>query len=107
MMNGDPADPNTALFKEGALSVLRGKVRIGKAYDTLQWRAETAHMNMSAAIAALGADAIDGVYAANDGLMRRQHLGAEGEQGRPAAPGHRPGRRTRRAAPDPGRMTST
>ncbi|MEU1178585.1 substrate-binding domain-containing protein [Streptomyces sp. NPDC005820] len=68
MMNGDPADPNTALFKQGALSVLRGKVKIGKAYDTLQWRAETAHMNMSAAIAALGAEAIDGVYAANDGL---------------------------------------
>ncbi|WP_340384373.1 substrate-binding domain-containing protein [Streptomyces sp. SS7] len=68
MMNGDPADPNSALFKEGALSVLRGKVKIGKAYDTLQWRTETAHMNMSAAIAALGADNIDGVYAANDGL---------------------------------------
>ncbi|KUN81273.1 sugar ABC transporter substrate-binding protein [Streptomyces griseoruber] len=68
MMNGDPADPNSALFKEGALSVLRGKVQIGKTYDTLQWRAETANMNMSAAIAALGADTIDGVYAANDGL---------------------------------------
>ncbi|WP_416981161.1 sugar ABC transporter substrate-binding protein [Streptomyces sp. T028] len=68
MMNGDPADPNSALFKEGALSVLQGKVKIGKAYDTPLWRAETAHMNMSAAIAALGADAIDGVYAANDGL---------------------------------------
>ncbi|MER5428043.1 substrate-binding domain-containing protein [Streptomyces sp. NPDC002588] len=68
MMNGDPADPNAASFKEGALSVLRGKVRIGKAYDTLQWRTETAHMNMSAAIAALGVKAIHGVYAANDGL---------------------------------------
>ncbi|MFF5184557.1 sugar ABC transporter substrate-binding protein [Streptomyces sp. NPDC000345] len=68
MMNGDPADPNAESFKKGALSVLRGKVRIGKEYDTPQWRTETAHMNMSAAIAALGADAIHGVYSANDGL---------------------------------------
>jgi len=68
MMNGDPSDPNAVDFKKGALSVLDGKVRIGREYDTLQWRAETAHMNMSAAIAALGDDAIDGVYAANDGL---------------------------------------
>ncbi|WP_327313216.1 sugar ABC transporter substrate-binding protein [Streptomyces sp. NBC_01235] len=68
MMNGDPSDPNAKSFKEGALSVLAGKVKIGKAYDTPQWRAETAHMNMSGALAALGADSIDGVYAANDGL---------------------------------------
>ncbi|WP_329214475.1 substrate-binding domain-containing protein [Streptomyces sp. NBC_01485] len=68
MMNGDPSDPNAKSFKEGALSVLDGKVKIGKAYDTPQWRAETAHMNMSGALAALGADSIDGVYAANDGL---------------------------------------
>ena len=68
MMNGDPADPNAASFKEGALSVLRGRVKIGKEYDTLQWRTETANMNMSGALSALGAGAIDGVYAANDGL---------------------------------------
>ncbi|MFF1444337.1 substrate-binding domain-containing protein [Streptomyces sp. NPDC058295] len=68
MMNGDPSDPNTKSFEEGALSVLDGKVKIGKAYDTLQWRTETAHMNMSGAIAALGVGSIDGVYAANDGL---------------------------------------
>lgn len=68
MMNGDPSDPNTKSFEEGARSVLEGKVKIGKAYDTLQWRTETAHMNMSGAIAALGVDSIDGVYAANDGL---------------------------------------
>jgi D-xylose transport system substrate-binding protein len=68
MMNGDPSDPNAALFKNGALSVLEGRVRIGKAYDTLQWRTETANMNMSGAISALGVDSIDGVYAANDGL---------------------------------------
>jgi D-xylose transport system substrate-binding protein len=68
MMNGDPADPNAVSFKKGALSVLTGRVRIGRAYDTPDWRAETAYMNMSGAIAALGADRIQGVYAANDGL---------------------------------------
>ncbi|GHH11845.1 substrate-binding domain-containing protein [Streptomyces lanatus] len=68
MMNGDPIDPNAVLFKQGALSVLTGKVKIGKSYDTLEWRAETANLNMSAAISALGVDNIEGVYAANDGL---------------------------------------
>ncbi|MFF4350262.1 sugar ABC transporter substrate-binding protein [Streptomyces sp. NPDC001530] len=68
MMNGDPIDPNAVSFKKGALSVLNGKVKIGKSYDTLQWRAETANMNMSGAISALGVGNIDGVYAANDGL---------------------------------------
>jgi D-xylose transport system substrate-binding protein len=68
MMNGDPSDPNAVLFKEGALSVLTGKVKIGKSYDTLQWRPESANMNMSGAISALGVGNIQGVYAANDGL---------------------------------------
>ncbi|MEY9989579.1 D-xylose transport system substrate-binding protein [Streptomyces sp. V4I8] len=68
MMNGDPSDPNAVLFKKGALAVLTGKVKIGKSYDTLQWRTEAAHLNMSGAIAALGVDNIQGVYAANDGL---------------------------------------
>jgi len=68
MMNGDPSDPNAVSFKKGALSVLRGRVKIGKAYDTLQWSTETANMNMSGAISALGVAGIDGVYAANDGL---------------------------------------
>ncbi|MGW7253767.1 sugar ABC transporter substrate-binding protein [Streptomyces sp. NPDC054834] len=68
MMNGDPSDPNAVSFKQGALSVLKGKVKIAKAYDTLEWRPETAHMNMNGAISAVGAGNIDGVYAANDGL---------------------------------------
>jgi D-xylose transport system substrate-binding protein len=68
MMNGDLSDPNAVAFKKGALSVLQGKVKIGKEYDTAQWRMETAHMNMSSALASLGAESIDGVYAANDGL---------------------------------------
>ncbi|WP_031487223.1 substrate-binding domain-containing protein [Streptomyces bicolor] len=68
MMNGDPSDPNAVSFKKGALAELEGKVEIAKEYDTRQWRTEVAHMNMSGAISALGADNIDGVYAANDGL---------------------------------------
>jgi D-xylose transport system substrate-binding protein len=68
MMNGDPSDPNAVLFRKGALAVLMGKVKIGKAYDTLQWRTEAAHLNMSGAISALGIDNIQGIYAANDGL---------------------------------------
>lgn len=68
MMNGAGTDPNSASFKKGALSVLQGKVKIGKAYDTEGWRPVNANLNMSGAIAALGADSIDGVYSANDGL---------------------------------------
>ncbi|MFC8916954.1 substrate-binding domain-containing protein [Streptomyces sp. NPDC057116] len=68
MMNGAATDPNSAWFKEGALSALEGRVRIGKAYDTAEWRPVNAHINMSGAIAALGAGSIDGVYSANDGL---------------------------------------
>ncbi|MFF4399534.1 substrate-binding domain-containing protein [Streptomyces sp. NPDC001480] len=68
MMNGDPSDPNAVSFQQGALSVLNGKVKIAKAYDTHEWRPETAHMNMNGAISAVGAGNIDGVYAANDGL---------------------------------------
>ncbi|MCH0541458.1 substrate-binding domain-containing protein [Streptomyces sp. MUM 203J] len=68
MMNGDPADPNSGWFREGALSVLEDRVTIGKAYDTVEWRPLNAHINMAGAIAALGADRIDAVYSANDGL---------------------------------------
>ncbi|WP_330342325.1 sugar ABC transporter substrate-binding protein [Streptomyces sp. NBC_00557] len=68
MINGDPTDPNTLLFEAGALSVLRGKVKIGKMYDTPMWRSDIANMNMSGAIADLGARNIDGVYSANDAL---------------------------------------
>ncbi|MFF3767717.1 substrate-binding domain-containing protein [Streptomyces sp. NPDC001922] len=68
MMNGDPTDPNAAWFREGALSVLEDKVRIGKEYDTPQWSPENAHIDMSGAISALGPGSIDGVYSANDAL---------------------------------------
>ncbi|MGA5097332.1 substrate-binding domain-containing protein [Streptomyces lavendulocolor] len=68
MMNGAATDPNSAWFKRGALAALEGRVAIGKAYDTAEWLPVNAHMNMSGAIASLGADSIDGVYSANDGL---------------------------------------
>ncbi|WP_308402707.1 substrate-binding domain-containing protein [Streptomyces sp. AC550_RSS872] len=68
MMNGPQTSPTNIAFKKGALSVLQGKVTIGKSYDTPGWSQETAHTNMDNALASLGADSIDGVYAANDGL---------------------------------------
>ncbi|MFE9642948.1 sugar ABC transporter substrate-binding protein [Streptomyces sp. NPDC006365] len=86
MMNGDPSDPNAAAFRKGALRVLEGKVKIGKAYETLQWRTETANMNMSRAISALGADNIDGVYAANDGLAAGSMSALKANQVNPLPP---------------------
>jgi ABC-type xylose transport system substrate-binding protein len=68
MMNGATTDPNAGWFKQGALAVLDGKVRVGKSYDTVGWRPENAFVNMKGAIAALGAGNIDGVLAANDSL---------------------------------------
>ncbi|MEV5956503.1 substrate-binding domain-containing protein [Streptomyces sp. NPDC051987] len=68
MMNGDPTSANAALFKKGALSALRGKVRIGRSYDTTGWSPDNANANMSAAISALGPGRIDGVLAANDAI---------------------------------------
>ncbi|MFF7470352.1 substrate-binding domain-containing protein [Streptomyces sp. NPDC008092] len=68
MMNGDPTSPNAAWYKEGALSVLQGKVRIGRSYDTPGWSTDNANANMSAAISALGLGRIDGVLAANDAM---------------------------------------
>ncbi|WP_162467073.1 sugar ABC transporter substrate-binding protein [Streptomyces cavernae] len=68
MMNGSVTDPNAALFKKGAHSVLDGKVNIGKEYDTREWKPENANANMEGAISALGKNEIIGVYSANDGM---------------------------------------
>jgi D-xylose transport system substrate-binding protein len=67
MINGDPTDNNATLFKKGAHSVLDGKVKIGKEYDTPEWSPDNAQREMEQAITALGKDKIVGVYAANDG----------------------------------------
>ncbi|MER6710681.1 MULTISPECIES: sugar ABC transporter substrate-binding protein [unclassified Streptomyces] len=68
MMNGSATDPNAAQFKQGAHSVLDGKVKIGREYDTKEWKPENANSNMEGAISALGKDKIVGVYSANDGM---------------------------------------
>ncbi|MFD4262651.1 substrate-binding domain-containing protein [Streptomyces sp. NPDC058534] len=68
MMNGSSTDPNAAQFKEGAHSVLDGKVKIGREYDTVEWKPANANANMQAAISALGKDKVAGVYSANDGM---------------------------------------
>ncbi|WP_344600437.1 sugar ABC transporter substrate-binding protein [Streptomyces glaucus] len=68
MMNGSATDPNAAQFKKGAHSVLDGKVKIGREYDTKEWKPENANSNMEGAISALGKDKIVGVYSANDGM---------------------------------------
>ncbi|MFE9437972.1 sugar ABC transporter substrate-binding protein [Streptomyces sp. NPDC006602] len=68
MMNGSLADPNTALFKQGAHSELDGNVIIAKQYDTREWLPSVAKANMAKAIQAVGLDNIAAVYSANDGM---------------------------------------
>lgn len=68
MMNGSVTDPNAAKFKEGAHSVLDGKVKIGREFDTKEWSPDNANANMESAISALGKKKIIGVYSANDGM---------------------------------------
>jgi D-xylose transport system substrate-binding protein len=68
MMNGSITDPNAKLYKDGAHSVLDGKVTVGKEYDTKEWKPENANENMKGAISSLGKDKIIGVYSANDGM---------------------------------------
>ena len=65
-INGDPADNNAKLFKQGAHSVLDGKVKYGKEYDTPGWKPDNAKTEMQGALVALG-NKVDGVLAANDG----------------------------------------
>jgi D-xylose transport system substrate-binding protein len=67
MINGDPADSNAALFKEGAHNGLEAAgVQIAKEYDTPEWSATKAQNEMQQAITALGNNGFEGVYGAND-----------------------------------------
>ncbi|GEB53502.1 MULTISPECIES: substrate-binding domain-containing protein [Streptomyces] len=68
MMNGSITDPNAKMYKDGAHSVLDGKVKIGKEYDTKEWKPENANENMKGALSALGKKNVVGVYSANDGM---------------------------------------
>ena len=67
MINGDPADPNAAGFKEGAhIGFEKAGVEIAKEYDTPGWSAENAQREAQQAITALGNNGFAGIYAAND-----------------------------------------
>ncbi len=67
MINGDPADPNAALFKKGAHNGFDAAgVTVAKEYDTPGWSAENAQREAQQAITALGNDGFAGIYAAND-----------------------------------------
>ncbi|RKT19534.1 D-xylose transport system substrate-binding protein [Streptomyces sp. 1114.5] len=68
MINGSPTDPNAADFKAGAHSAIDGKLKIGKEYDTPNWDPNNANQEASAAITAIGANNVVGVYSANDGM---------------------------------------
>jgi D-xylose transport system substrate-binding protein len=68
MVNGSPSDPNAAQYKQGAHSVLDGKVEIGYEVDTPDWSPDKAQQSVEQALTKLGADSVIGVYAANDGL---------------------------------------
>ncbi|MBQ0986564.1 substrate-binding domain-containing protein [Streptomyces sp. F63] len=69
MINGSPTDPNAALFKKGAHSVLDGKVKkIVYEQDIPDWSPDEANKKMAAAITTLGKDGFDAVYSANDGM---------------------------------------
>ena len=67
MINGDPADNNAKLFKQGATGVFdNSDLKVGKSYDTPGWLGKNAQQEMEQAITALGKDGFVGVYAAND-----------------------------------------
>lgn len=68
MLNGSPDDPNTALFKQGALSELKGNVVIAKEYEVQGWQPDIAKADMQKAIKEIGLDNIAAVYAANDDM---------------------------------------
>jgi len=66
-INGDPADPNAALFKAGSNKAFEAAgVKVAKEYDTPGWTAENAQREAQQAITALGNDGFWGIYAAND-----------------------------------------
>jgi D-xylose transport system substrate-binding protein len=68
MINGDPADNNAKLFKQGAHSVIdKSEFKVLKECDTPGWTPAKAQSEMDQAIAALGKDGFSGVLAANDG----------------------------------------
>jgi D-xylose transport system substrate-binding protein len=68
-INGDPADPNAALFAKGAESAFSAAgVQVAKKYDTPGWLSSNAQNEMQQAITALGNNGFAGVYGANDDM---------------------------------------
>ncbi|HET9593912.1 MAG TPA: sugar ABC transporter substrate-binding protein [Solirubrobacterales bacterium] len=66
-INGDPADPNAALFKKGSSKGFEeAGVKVAKEYDTPGWTAENAQREAQQAITSLGKEGFWGIYAAND-----------------------------------------
>ena len=105
MINGDPADPNAAGFKEGAhIGFEKAGVEIAKEYDTPGWSAENAQREAQQAITALGNNGFAGIYAANDDTGGGAIAAMKGAGINPAErPSHRSGRDRRRPAADPRR----
>src|SRR3954469_4299803 len=69
MLNGDPADNNAHLFKQGATSVFKANnVKVAKSYDTPGYSGSTADTEAQQAITALGDNGFAGIYGANDDL---------------------------------------
>lgn len=69
MINGDPADNNAKLFKQGALSQFgKDGVKIAKQYDTPGWLGSNAQNEAQQAITALGKTGFAAIYGANDDM---------------------------------------
>jgi D-xylose transport system substrate-binding protein len=66
-INGDPSDVKADLFKQGAHSVLDGKVNFGRESSTPGWLPSNAQAEMQLALTALNHQ-VDGILAANDAI---------------------------------------
>jgi D-xylose transport system substrate-binding protein len=69
MINGDPADNNAKLFKQGALGQFAADgVKVAKQYDTPGWLGSNAQNEAQQAITALGNNGFAAIYGANDDM---------------------------------------
>ena len=69
MINGDPADNNAKLFKQGATTQFAADgVKIAKQYDTPGWLGAKAQNEAQQAITALGNSGFAAIYGANDDM---------------------------------------
>ncbi|MFL5885506.1 MAG: substrate-binding domain-containing protein [Thermoleophilaceae bacterium] len=69
MVNGDPADNNAKLFKQGAVTQFKADgVKIAKTFDTPGWLLSNAQNEAQQAITALGNSGFAAIYGANDDM---------------------------------------